>query len=586
MTTKKKATKPASTSPTSSAAKASASHVEDVVVVVDHRKLPIYTWDMNEGLYKNFDQLGQLLASLPDLRLFQTAEGDGLIHVASDRVRRIAKAKELVPLLIDNVVIPVIKNGKYHGDRVSQVTLGNMLHANSFLHHFKIVKDVVTTPVILSDDTPSKPGYNQQDGILYLGQRVSAVSGMDTINTFLDVMPWQSNADRTNAVAAFLTVPFRHRWPGGKPFVLVTANKSYAGKTTICEFINIDQTATARIEYSDKDWPMQNQLCTQLMLKPEIGIISFDNVRTDSSGGRTKVIRSGYVESFVTSPEVVIGRATAQKAVWAANKFVVMLNSNEGSLSIDLLNRSLPIRLTPTGDVTQRKSPIGNPKLEYLPANRRQIEVERWGMIEKWVKAGKPLDESVTHYPMSPWAKVTGGILQVNGLKDFLGNYSATRAVADPAREALSILAFYNANTWKRVGELVKSAVKERLVKTLLPGVDAANEGAAVRALGHLFNRYTEETFTVHSPSDTGWTKTTYFLLKKQGRFNEQHPHYRYRFEETLREEVKDQPHGLVLEMPSVIGLPEGCRPGLAYVSASPPPIDADLDQFQPEKLP
>ena len=132
------------------------------------------------------------------------------------------------------------------------------------------------------------------------------------------------------------------------------------------------------------------------MLKPEIGIISFDNVRTDSSGGRTKDIRSGYVESFVTSPEVVIGRATAQKAVWAANKFVVMLNSNEGSLSIDLLNRSLPIRLTPTGDVTQRKSPIGNPKLEYLPANRRQIEAERWGMIERWVKVLTALKNRAT----------------------------------------------------------------------------------------------------------------------------------------------------------------------------------------------
>src|SRR5262249_54864344 len=172
---------------------------------------------------------------------------------------------------------------------------------------------------------------------------------------------------------------------------LVMANKSHAGKTTVCEFINIDKTATARIEYEDQDWPMQNQFATQLMQKPEIGIISFDNVRTDSSGGRAKVIRSGYVESFVTSSEVVIGRATAHKAVWAANKFVLMLNSNEGSLSIDLLNRSLPIRLAPTGDVTQRKSPIGNPKLEYLPANRAQIIAERQGMIDRWVKAGKPL---------------------------------------------------------------------------------------------------------------------------------------------------------------------------------------------------
>jgi hypothetical protein len=216
---------------------------------------------------------------------------------------------------------------------------------------------------------------------------------------------------------------------------------------------------------------------------------------------------------------VVIGRATAHKAVWAANKFVVMLNSNEGSLSIDLLNRSLPIRLAPTGDVTQRKSPIGNPKLEYLPVHRKEIEAERWGMIDRWATVGRPLDESVAQYPMGPWAKVIGGILMVNGLKDFLGNYSATRAVADPVREALGQLAFYNNGRMVRISELVKSAVQYGLAKTLLPGVDTVNEASVTRALGHLLRRYADETFTVHSPAgESGlYLRSTFMLLKKQG---------------------------------------------------------------------
>jgi hypothetical protein len=511
---------------------------------------------MNAGLNKNFDQLGQLLASLPDLQLYRTAEGNGLIQVDGEKVRRITTAKELAPILIDHVVIAVIKNGKYHGDRVSEYTLGNMLHTGCFLRHFKTATDVVTTPIVLADETISKPGYNLPDGILYLGQATSVASGMDAITRFLDVMEWQSNADRTNAMAALVTVPFRHHWPGGKPFILVTATKSHAGKTTICDFINIDRTATARIEYENQDWPMQNQLYTQLMQKPEIGIVSFDNVRTDSSGGRAKVIRSGYVESFVTAEEVVIGRATAYQARWVKNKFVVMLNSNEGSLSIDLLNRSLPIRLAPTGDVTQRQSPIGNPKLEYLPAHRTQIEAERWGMITRWIQAGMPPDESVAHYPMGPWAKVIGGILLVNGFKDFLGNYSATKGVADPIREALSILAFHNAGTPMRVGELVKSAVKEGLVKTLLPGVEAANDGATERTLGILLTRYVQEEFPAFTPTDTGYERFTFRLKKIQGRFDEPHPHHRYLFEVVSREFVTGEPQGMVLEKPGIVGLP------------------------------
>jgi hypothetical protein len=178
-------------------------------------------------------------------------------------------------------------------------------------------------------------------------------------------------------------------------------------------------------------------------------------------------------------------------------------------------------------------------------------------MIDRWVKAGKPLDESVAHYPMGPWAKVIGGILLVNGFKDFLTNYSATRVVADPIREALSILAFHNAGKPRRAGELVKSAVKEGLVKTLLPGVDPANDGATERALGHLFKKYAQETFTVHTPGDVGYEAITFRLVKRQGRFDEAHPHYRYIFEEVSRESVTEEPQGLVLERPGIVGLPE-----------------------------
>jgi hypothetical protein len=381
---------------------------------------------------------------------------------------------------------------------------------------------------------------------------------MDCINRFLDVMEFDSNASRTNAVAAFLTIPWRRHFPGGKPFILVSADKSHSGKTTVCEFMNIDQTATARIEYDpQKDWPMQNQFYVQLMQRPEIGIISFDNVRTNN---QAKTIRSGYLESFVTSPEVVIGKATAHKARWTENKFVVMLNSNEGELSIDLLNRSLPIRLSPKGDVTQRKSPIGNPKLEYLPTHRRQIEAERWGMFDRWVRAGKPLDESeiVAKYPMGPWAKNIGGILRVNGFTDFLVNYGTTRIVADPIRQALSILAFHSNGKAKRAGELAKLAIQLGLQKVLLPGTDPANISACEREIGKMLSPYVHETFSVHEPSgDNRWIRITYRLLKTQRRWDNGSPHYRYEFKEESKETITGEPQGVILERPGVEGLPE-----------------------------
>ena len=442
---------------------------------------------------------------------------------------RILSARELAPLLIDSVKLAVTKNGKYSGEKPADGVLNNMLRSRSFLDNFRAVKDVVTTPVVLTDHTASLPGLNQSDNVLYLGPAAAISTGTDNINQFLDVMEWQSNADRTNAVAALLTVPFRHHFPGGKPFVLVTATKSHAGKGTLIEFIR-GKTSKAEISYEDKDWPMQRMLHDQLSQKPDIGVINFDNVRTDSSG-RAKVIRTGFVESFITNSEIVLSSATSRsKPLRTANKFVVLLNTNEGSLSIDLLNRSLPIRLNPTGDLPERidraKSQLGGDvKHDWLPAHQDQIETELWSMIDRWVKEGRPNDEAVRH-PMGPWAQTIGGILMVNGFKDFLANYGEVRSAADPIREALSILAFHSTNEWKRVGQIAQIAVNQGLAKILMARVDASNEAACQRAMGLTLSPYVGETFVAQTATE----RITYQLKKQQGRFGDKLPHNRYWF--------------------------------------------------------
>jgi hypothetical protein len=536
---------------------------------------PQYHWQMEDGLDHNFREIGELLSSLVP-QIYRHPD-DGLLLVEDDRPRRISSAKEMAPFLIDNIRISVTKNGKYQSEKPSDTILNNMLSSRSFLNNFKRVEEVVTTPIALSDLTPSKPGYNSQDRVLYLGPAVAIDQGIDTIKQYLDVVEWHGDADRTNAVAAAVTVPFRHRFSGGKPFVLVTATKSHAGKGTLIEFIR-GKTAKAEISYEDKDWPMQRNLHEQLLQKPEIGVINFDKVRTDSSG-RARVIRTGFLESFITNSEIVLSSATSRSPLRTTNKFVVLLNTNEGALSIDLLNRSLPIRLEAKGDLTERIARVkavlgGDVKHEWLPANQKKIEAELWGMIHRWLKEGKPLDRTVRH-PMGPWAATIGGILMVNGFTDFLANYSTTRAAADPIREALGILAFNAGNEFQRVGDLAKIAVALGLQKTILPGVDPRNEPARQRQMGKTLSPYVGETFTASTASQ----RIVYRLKKHQDRFDGKHPHYRYAFEEISRETVDaDTLGGLVLEEP--------CTPEPSSTQTSDPPEESDLSKYEPAVLP
>ncbi len=226
----------------------------------------------------------------------------------------------------------------------------------------------------------------------------------------------------------------------------MSASKSHAGKGTVTDFVR-GKATKAEIQIEDKDWHMQRNLYEQLMHKPEIGVISLDNVRTDSSG-RAKLIRTGFLESFITNSEIVLTSATSRKPIRTANKFVVLLNTNEGSLSIDLLNRSLPIRLDPSGDLSDRivraKSLLGGDvKHEWLPAHQEPDRSRDLGHDRPLGKRkGSPW---ITRFIIQ-WVRglqPSAVFFQVSGFKDFLANYSATRSAADPIREAIGILAFY-----------------------------------------------------------------------------------------------------------------------------------------------
>ena len=99
------------------------------------------------------------------------------------------------------------------------------------------------------------------------------------------------------------------------------------------------------------------------------------------------------------------------------------------------MNRALPIHLAPTGDVADRTSPLGNPKLEFLPAHREQIEAELRGMIGMWKEKEMPLDNKVRH-PFSEWARTIGGILKASGFEHFLANFVRCSAGRPTTRSA------------------------------------------------------------------------------------------------------------------------------------------------------
>jgi hypothetical protein len=488
-----------------------------------------FVWEVDNGASRNYKDFGVRMAVCPDLYR-NTSEGHGLILVLpSGQTRLITKASEFAPVIADRISMVVTKEGKVVSELPKAEHLNAMLRSERFLRCIRPVDEVVRSPYYLDDFTSVRAGYH--DGgpgrrILYVGQGAEISDSLDTLLAFLDVMNFATNADRTNAVVAYLTVLLRHRWPGEKPVVLVTATKSHAGKGTITEFLR-GAVAKADILYENLDWPMQSQLQRQVKADPDIGVVVLDNVRLDSAGGG-RFIRSAFIESFVTSAELILASPGAGDALRLAKKCVVVVNTNDGSLSTDLLNRSLPIHLAPRGGVQDRRTPIGNPKLEFLPRNRGRIEAELRGMIERWRLVGGPLDESVRH-SMTPWARTIGGILRVSGFEDFLANQNARKATDEPIRRAIGILGVAaKPGVALRPGDWAKLAVEHSLIRTLIPTNERDTEKGRQRAIGVLLSPLRGETFEAS-------TETRRYRLRLEGGLRRWeprgNPHVRYRFE-------------------------------------------------------
>lgn len=483
----------------------------------------VFNWDDDLPAGTNFVPFGQRLAASGDV-FRQPDYGSGLVLVSPEgKPRLISKGADLAPVIADRVPVLVWKKGEIKSNKISAAHLNTMVHAETFLRQFDTIDEVTGTSLFLPNWSLTQPGYNDGGGhrFFYVGGEPAIIPNREATERFLDAMDWASNADRTNAVAAALTVQLRNHWPGGKPVLVVTANKSHAGKGTVIQFATGEAVKTV-ISWQSTGWPVERAAVGALNHRPDTGVLVLDNARLDV---RDRQIASQFVERLATDAEPFLFSTGTGTPCTRRNNFVLAITTNHGTICEDILNRSLPIHLVTEGDVAARKPGIGNPSHEYLPANKERIGTEIRGMIVRWIEAGRPLDEKVRH-PFSEWAKAVGGILATNGFSDFLENYGVQRTAHDPLRQGLGMLGAARPGVWLEATEWAKVAVDLGLRKTVIPPADQENSVSQARGIGVVFKDHLAETFTVEGDSERRLLR----LEKCRRRVQGKEAKIRYRF--------------------------------------------------------
>ena len=309
-----------------------------------------FVWDEDKPPVDNFAALGETLASEGDL-FRSSVYGGGLIFGSAHPnvpPTPIDSPGQLLPIIVDRVVVKVEKDGKKRGGTIPSVHLRTMLRSEAFLQKFRAVDEVTDLPkYLLPDFRLTAPGYN--DGgfgrrILFTGRSALIRMGLEYINRFLDIMAFETEADRANALAAALIVLLRNLWPGGKPIIIVTSTKSHGGKETVISFIALG-TLMVSISYQETDWALERQFVAALKQDARTGLINVDNARLD----KHRNIRSAFMERFLTDPEPFLHSTGTGRPVRRLNDIVLAMSSNFGSISEDLMNRACPSTSRPRG---------------------------------------------------------------------------------------------------------------------------------------------------------------------------------------------------------------------------------------------
>ena len=246
--------------------------------------------------------------------------------------RRLTKGAELAPIIVDRVPVRVIKNGKPKGGKIDHAHLTAMLRSKVFLDQFMPVDEIISTPLYLPDFSLARPGYN--DGgpgfrILYVGPEPEVSDSLETVYSFLDVMEFETNADRTNTVAAALTVALRNHWPGGKPIILVTATKSHAGKDTVISFA-AGVAGLVSISYQATNWAFERSFVGAVKTAPDAAVIVVENARLDR---KERFIASAFLERFATDPEPMLFSTGTGEPIRIKNNLVLGISTNYGTVN-------------------------------------------------------------------------------------------------------------------------------------------------------------------------------------------------------------------------------------------------------------
>lgn len=227
--------------------------------------------------------------------------------------------------------------------------------------------------------------------------------------------PFVANADRHNYFGLLLTPIIAPATIGNRPMHLITAPIPRTGKSKLAEdvlggILTGRKTPAMQITGSDEE---RDKRIAALLLQDEI-IVHLDNLppKLDSPAIASLLTASVYQSRLLGSSKILS----------LPNNLVLVGTGNNVECSTEIAKRCVPIRLQPNTPNPERRANFHYPNLwDHVRGSRRSLLACLLGMVENWNEKGRPKSK-IRLGGFESWSEAVGGILDVNGLHEWMKN--------------------------------------------------------------------------------------------------------------------------------------------------------------------
>lgn len=304
---------------------------------------------------------------------------------------------------------------------------------------------VVSTPVFARDGSlVSTPGHHASEslwlhldpslGELHVPESPTAADLAGARGLLLEHLlfdfPFVDPSDRTHMIAALL-LPFARRLVTGcTPLHVIEAPTPGSGKGLLTNLLGIIATGAVcnGCTLPGEEEEVRKKLSAELAMgRP---IILLDNLP------EKRVTDSATLASVLTAETWTDRLLGATRMLTLPNRAVWLCSANNPRFSLELVRRSVRIRIDPKQDMPWHRSGFRHdPILDWARDNRPKLVRALLTLIRAWVAADRPAGKRSLG-SFESWARVIGGILKVAGIEGFLANSTAFYAEADEEGEA------------------------------------------------------------------------------------------------------------------------------------------------------